>query len=302
MNAHRPSLDVSTWEGIAYAGTADASSWPVVGEENRGLREKRWVRSPDGSVWLRKRHRKSRPFEPAIEVFALELARACGIDSARALLASWPGDDATPARGVCVVNFLESGEELIGGARVLRRADPSYDPERREAHSLDRVVGALRENERAADCDLVEPFARVLLFDAWIGNGDRHPGNWSLIRRDGSLRLSPMYDPAGCLGAELLDGNALLTAPDDARLARYVARCPSGFGDGARLIGLAQVVERAASLGVLPRDLIGIFAQRLVDAVPALLETFEQRHLPTVRRQLILAILQRRLAWLRSVM
>lgn len=312
MNAHRPSLDVSEWPHV-NVGTEkrDASSWPIVGEENRGQREKRWVLAPDGSVWLRKRHRPSRPYEPAIEVFALELARVCHIEAAQATLAYWRNDDGSPAHGVCVLRFLRGNEELVGGQEVLCSVDRSYNPEDRPAHTLARVIAALRHHEALGDNVLVEPLCRVLLFDAWIGNADRHPGNWSLVRRDGGLRLSPMYDPAGSLGAELRDDALELAPPPQnkpaqvrdygRRLDRYVAGCPSGFGDGKARVNLALVVRDAAAQGLLARSLLAVFADRLRNAVPALLRTFDDEALPAMRKRFILAILERRLAWLQGI-
>lgn len=55
-------------------------------------------------------------------------------------------------------------------------------------------------------------FARMVAFDAWIGNGDRHQDNWSVLlpEDESRCRLAPMYDPAACLGTELQDGHLQL--------------------------------------------------------------------------------------------
>ena len=312
MNALRPSLDVTEWPRVeVVAGSRDSSSWPIVGEENRGLREKRWVLAPDGSIWLRKKRRESRPCEPAIEVFALELSRACMLDAAQATLATWHDEHGNKNKGVAVLIFLRDDDVLAGGHEVLRGVDRSYTEEDRPAHTLERVLSALRHHEAQSDCELVAPFCRLLLFDGWIGNGDRHPGNWSLVRKRGGLRFSPMYDPAGSLGAEL-QANALELHPPEARkkaqvadyerrLQRYVTSCPSGFGDGKVLIGLDAVVKAAAQR-LLPVGELDVFAARLRDTAPQLLKSFDDEALPAVRKRFILDILDRRLSWLRSVL
>ncbi|MCC7072534.1 MAG: HipA domain-containing protein [Deltaproteobacteria bacterium] len=310
MNAFRPSLDVSSWPRVSVEpGSRDASSWPVVGEEIRGQREKHWVRAPDATVWLRKRHRPARPFEPAIEVLALELARACYIEAAQATLATWTDAGGAPARGICVLRFLQQNDELVAGYELLCAVDRAYDPERREAHTLERVVHALRHHEGLTDHPLVEPFSRMLMFDAWIGNTDRHPGNWSLVRRDGSLRFAPMYDPAGSLGAELQPDASLLLpsqSPSESERhevahARYIARCPSGFGDGAKLVPLEAVVSAAAAARLLSASLLPTFETALRERVPELLRTFADDALPAVRKRFIVDILTRRLAWLKGM-
>lgn len=313
MNALRPSLDVTEWPRVEVAaGNRDSSSWPIVGEENRGLREKRWVLAPDGSIWLRKKRRESRPYEPAIEVFALELARACMLDAAQATLATWHDEHGSRNTGVAVLRFLRDDDVLAGGHEVLRGVDRSYTEEDRPAHTLERVLSALQHHETHSDCDLVAPFCRLLLFDGWIGNGDRHPGNWSLVRRRGGLRFSPMYDPAGSLGAELQAKALELHPPPqnkkaqladyERRLQRYVASCPSGFGDGKALIELDAVIRAAAARGLLPAADLGVFESRLRDTAPQLLKSFDDEALPAVRKRFILDILERRLNWLRSVL
>jgi hypothetical protein len=61
----------------------------------------------------------------------------------------------------------------------------------------------------------------MLLFDAWIGNGDRHSANWGVARKLESERLAPLFDPASCLGVELQPGHAAFSCQPD-RLSAYV--------------------------------------------------------------------------------
>lgn len=71
----RPPMSLQRWREL------DVTNWPEVGYENRGLRPKAWLGAPDGSTWLRKEPRDSRPFELAIEATAARLARACGLEA-----------------------------------------------------------------------------------------------------------------------------------------------------------------------------------------------------------------------------
>ena len=101
------------------------------------------------------------------------------------------------------------------------------------------------EQEVRYRVDLIAPFLRMLVFDAWIGNGDRHSANWAILVR-GSLhgsacRLAPMYDTAGCLLADLTDETVerrFGSGMEDAALQRYVDKCRSGFGDGVAEPGI----------------------------------------------------------------
>jgi hypothetical protein len=305
MNAARPSVDVSDWPRTERAVVDDSSDWDVVGEEIRGRREKHWVRSPDGHIWLRKRHRSGRPFEPAVEVFALELARELAIESAEAMLAAWTARGVS-ARGICALRFTQERDELIAGDEVLRGADRGYHAKDRQKHTLSRVLAALRDLDATHGTKLPLSFARVLVFDAWIGNTDRHPGNWSVLRpAHGPARLAPMYDPAACLGAELRDDHALLAphGPDAARLVRYLKKCRSGFGDGTRQIGMTALVEQAEATQVW-QDARALLLEQMERAlktiVPRLLGSFDDAWWPHQRRRLAFAILHARYRWLKE--
>jgi hypothetical protein len=92
----------------------------------------------------------------------------------------------------------------------------------------------------------VAALARILVVDAWLGNGDRHSGNWALVRGPGGGRLAPMYDPTAGLGVELTDDRPILANPSATAIAEYAARCPSGFGggvtDGRTGIPMAELI------------------------------------------------------------
>lgn len=241
----------------------DVTTWEDYAPESRGPRRpKLWVKDREGTIWLRKspppadptRPHTARRCEPAIEVLALELARRVGIPTSFARPATWSGDQ----RGVVSERFHASDEEHHPGAELLGLPEESASsPEakqRRDAGrasaTLDRVIEKLTDLERAYSADLLRPFARILVVDAWLGNGDRHTGNWALVTGPRGARLAPMYDPAACLGVELTDDRAEFNEPTEGRIGRYVARCPSGFGggitDGRPGIPMDELIENLA--------------------------------------------------------
>lgn len=62
--------------------------------------------------------------------------------------------------------------------------------------SYNKIAKALRSNSDAVKVDLIA-FWRRLLFSFFIGNGDMHLKNWSLLEKenlDSHFRLSPCYD------------------------------------------------------------------------------------------------------------
>lgn len=213
-------------------------SWPATGVEARGRRSKVWLEAPDGSRWLRKSPAPSRPFEPAIEALMLRLGHAAGLAAPDSYVCTWP-ENGTQSRGIIVRLFLDGyREELSLGSVLLRERDQAYDPESKWMQTLPRVREALTAIEAPA---ILADFARLLAFDAWIGNADRHQENWGVITSTtGTTRLAPMFDPASCLGAELQEGDKrrpLLGLPSShQRWILYEGSCLRSRPHGSRII------------------------------------------------------------------
>jgi hypothetical protein len=290
----------------------DVSAWTDYAPETRGPRRpKLWLKAPDGTVWLRKlppppdpaRPHTARRSEPAIEVLALELARRCGIDVADTRPATWGGE-----RGIVSRRFHDDDEQHHPGAELMGLPGESgSDSEARRMRdqgrasaTLARVRDELRQREQEHGVALLQPFTRILALDAWLGNGDRHSGNWALITGPHGARLAPMYDPTACLGVELTDERAELAAPTPETIDRYVRRCPSGFGGGAAdgRTGV-PMVEVLAELGGWPEwpaaiaELLPHFT-RLTEEVVTIIDTISDEWLSPARKAFVSLVLRRR--------
>lgn len=121
-------------------------------------------------------------------------------------------------------------EELIEGHSILTAYDGTYNPEDKESYSkytFSFICNALKAYK--AD-RFIPDFVRILIFDAIIGNSDRHQSNWGLIKttnkigfeikdectlsnifvflirkilkRKLHIRMAPIYDSGCCLGRE----------------------------------------------------------------------------------------------------
>ncbi len=292
----------------------DVTAWTPYAKEARGRRPKLWIQDPSGGIWLWKtpphvdhsRPHTARRSEPAVEVLALELARRAGVPVANAKPAIKSGE-----RGVISRRFHESDEEHHPGAELLGLPSESGSgpdarrrrDEGRASATLERVHAKLSELQQEHGLDLLEPFARILVMDAWLGNGDRHTGNWALVTGPGGPRFAPMYDPTACLGVELTDERPELTASNPDVIARYARRCGSGFGggvDGRTGIPMSEVLEklkdwpewRAALAELKPRIL------ELLDIVPTLIEEIPDDWLSPDRKRFAALLLSQRVTLL----
>jgi hypothetical protein len=298
---------------VDWHTVVNIESWAELQEEVRGRRTKKWVADNNGQAWLAKLPRgwnepNGRLIEPLIETLTLHLAARLGIRVATGHLARWTVDY-VPVIGLISRRFTEDEVVLVPGSTVIAVRHEEYRVARKEAKTsnprhherrlramatLSRTLTALREFE----FDFAAEFVTHLIFDAWVGNGDRHPENWGVLihyTRD-RAELAPMYDTAGCLGSE---------QPDDAlpvsqvAVEHYVSRCKSGFGDGEMNPGIpmrAIIAELRSSPewdAVAPK-LVGQI-HRLLGELPTILDT---ALLTPQRREFIVRVLKKRVTLL----
>ena len=128
--------------------------------------------------------------------------------------------------------FYKDGAELFAlGGDFVQMLRPNFDRDRGTKHNLKDVerlmralvhTGALTQNWRQWRVE-------ALLFDALIGNSDRHQDNWGLIfdavgRQPPNMppcRLAPLFDNGTSLGHERFP--ARVTGWTVARLDQYIA-------------------------------------------------------------------------------
>ena len=178
--------------------------------EQLGSKAKFWVRL-DRQLWLFKEARENTG-EDWAEKVAAELAKLVGFDAADVELAEFSGRLGCVCRSF--IN-LQRGEGLVHGNEILAGHVTGYDREKRfkqSDHTLDNIVTAIQSvfPGKSADSVLAR-LARYVVFDALIGNTDRHHENWGLKlsfdaeKKTQFVSVAPSFDHASSLGRELRD-------------------------------------------------------------------------------------------------
>jgi hypothetical protein len=204
---------------VIQPGIIDVTDWPEDPEHPRypeGAREKSALFPPDivpfdfikpGRRYLFKLSDQRYPEQFWAETIAYVVGCLLDVEVPPAYIAEHRG------RAVCgalIEWFFVDGEQtFIAGGNRLQRLVPDYDRKLGTQHSFQLVQRAC---VRAARHGLIDDWllywGRAFLFDALIGNTDRHQDNWGFLAwtlDDGATtreRLSPLFDNGTSLGME----------------------------------------------------------------------------------------------------
>ncbi len=137
------------------------------------------------------------------ELLAYHISRLTGVSVPRCCL----GVDGEGRLGVVVEYFygyprMPNEERFVHGSDLLQRA--LRDKKRGRPHG---VRSNVRLTDRYGVTQASIAWGRMLVFDALIGNSDRHPDNWDLVYRYEidrlpDISLAPAFDNAISLGHE----------------------------------------------------------------------------------------------------
>ena len=184
-------------------------------DEAMGTKDKFWFRRPAAPEppWLFKYPRPASG-EHWSEKIAAETAALLEIPYAAVELAELYSESGEPAaRGSISESFVAPGNHLWHGNQMLRDAIAGYDADlprfRQRQHTLSNILACLDRlwDDESANRRVKLTFARYLVFDALVGNTDRHSENWGVLldRNNEVVDLAPAFDHASSLGRELLD-------------------------------------------------------------------------------------------------
>lgn len=246
-------------------------TWSWAFEEPAGDSDKQWLVDPQGTAWLFKPLKLERsPDEAASEFSASLIAQVLCIPAAHVQLGRLGGRE-----GCVSKNVIEDRHHgLIDGATYIGAIHDDFDPKSRHSagHSSRNILAVLRQlgpPRGALDGQTaVDAFTDYLLFDALIGNTDRHSKNWGVeTTLTGPDLLAPTFDHATSMGITTrgTKRDEVLSHPD--RIRAFACRATAHRFEKGRSISLVDLaaqflVEHAPQ----HRD---PWVSRLIDVDPA---------------------------------
>ena len=210
--------------------------------EYLGTKSKFWYRDGERQMLFKAEERGTG--EDWAEKIACELCALLGLPHVRYEMAM-DIDERRP--GVVCASITPPPLALAHGNQLLLVLDPDYPADSRHRyrtreHTVLAVFG-LMELLRPPTADWCSSlpsginsaagiFAGYLMFDAWIGNQDRHHENWAAVWDGDSLSLAPTFDHGASLARNLSDDERyerLETRDRNRRIPYFAGRARSAL-------------------------------------------------------------------------
>lgn len=175
-----------------------------------------------------------------VEIFAYQLGKYMNIDVPPTYVAF---DSQKNYSGALVRWFLDSvpfEEEYIRGGDLCQEQIPSFNRKSGEQHNFETIVKifeqALPQEYPESTLNWKTYWAKTLVFDALIGNTDRHQDNWGIIESFQykliqpnaayvrKARIAPVYDNGSSMGGELANKTLTKFKYDEAAIEKYVRK------------------------------------------------------------------------------
>lgn len=152
-----------------------------------GTRAKKYLLGPDGKYYYFKRSQykdatlskpgKDFKYEFWSEVIAYELGNQIGFNVLRYDIAI--DGDIMGCISESMIN--NESQELVEGVKYIQSFSPDYNPDNkdhRERYTFSMIENSLNQSKNG---QFIDNILELIVFDAIIGNGDRHQENWALI-------------------------------------------------------------------------------------------------------------------------
>lgn len=174
--------------------------------------EKKKTIEYDGKVYLLKFPDPTREQNKALsyinntvsEYVGCKIYESAGIDTQQVLLGIYRTGNGDK-KIVCACEDFTDGDLQLYEYKRFQLAN--IDSVSRNELELDRVLEDIKGNGSLQRIEgITERFWDMFVMDAFIGNQDRHTGNWGFLGRDKKIvKLAPVFDCGSCLSPLLSD-------------------------------------------------------------------------------------------------
>lgn len=308
----QPKIQTATFDVAAWEADAEFGVFP------QGARAKDAVFAPDpppepvlmpGRRYLFKRSKRSYPDQFWGEIVAYRVGCLMGVE-VPPTFAAW-----NSRTGLCAALsewfYTDGAKYLVLAGDFLQQFQKDFERDKGEQHNMKDNIVLLRAlvQSKLLNHDWRQWWVDALLFDALIGNTDRHQDNWGFLLdvRSRTFRLSPLFDNGTSLGHERFPDR--VADWSDAALNRYIDKGKHHVRWSLaepQLRGHTALLERALEewpeTQSTARDRLNFSSRELEDAVADLTHLAIPVRLLPERMGFMLRLLKRRHQLLQSLL
>lgn len=161
------------------------------------------------------------------EIIAFQLGKYLGLDILRYDVAMYKNE-----LGCLSPNMIANDhQELIEIGRLMTEVNPEFLPvsyENRKKYTFQLLIETLTRFDLQK---YLPSFLKTIIFDALLGNTDRHQENWAFIAQSnieptpetlGIIGFAPIYDCGSCLAREQSEKKVLDMLNDQDQIQSYI--------------------------------------------------------------------------------
>jgi hypothetical protein len=176
-------------------------------------------------LYMFKHSRKTYPEQFWVEIFAYHFGNIINVAVPRTFAAV---DINTGIHGALIEWFYDDkNDTYLRGGDIMQSLNPSYDRKKGKQHNFESIIKYCRNLGNISYW--LDAWAKIIVFDALMGNTDRHQENWGIVNRNAKLpqliqklELSPAFDNGTSMGVEIAIGN--FAKFDSNKLDSYVRK------------------------------------------------------------------------------
>lgn len=200
----------------------DVSHWEEdYNNQISGTRAKYWIIKPDSKQQFMFKIPTENTGEAWAEKISAEIGKLLGLSMMDVNFAV-----RQDIHGIIAKKFTSGTEEFYEGGDLITSIVEDFDRYKLDNYSFDHISKAL------AEFQLDKDFVVIPVFDALIGNQDRHCDNWGIIATRSDYRFAPIYDNGASLGFQLKEDRIKLMFKDSKMFKAFSNRSYSLIGIG----------------------------------------------------------------------